>query len=78
MSEDKPKYSQVFADCPRDAFGRGVEEGIDWICRESVGRARGPEAYHAEVAYVRQQKKLAAAMARIAVLEELLKSATEK
>ena len=69
MTEDKPEYSQVFADCPRDAFARGVEEGIDWICQESVGRARGPEAYRAEVAYVRQQKKLAAAKARIAELE---------
>lgn len=70
--DDKPEYMPVFADCPQEAFARGVEAGIDWLCAQSSGRCSGPEAYRGEVARGRLTKKAAASEAKLARVKALV------
>jgi len=60
----KPEYSQQFAEPPREAYARGVQDGIDWVCAEAARRF-SPESYRAAVALERARKGLAEARAEL-------------
>jgi hypothetical protein len=65
----KPTYSSQFAETPFEAYKRGVDDGIAWVCNEAVRRAN-PEGYKAEIARNRLQQELAATRAALFRLQE--------
>lgn len=67
----KPEYSPQFAEPPSEAYDRGVNDGIMWVCNEARRRA-DPEGYKTAIALERNRRWLAEAKARIAQLEEQL------
>lgn len=67
----KPEYSPQFAEPPSEAYDRGVNDGIDWVCKEA-GRRANPEGYKMSVALERARKELAAAKSEVHRLEAAL------
>lgn len=64
----KPEYNQQFAEAPSEAYDRGVEDGISWVCNEAKRRS-SPEGFKMALALERHRRWLAEAKARIAQLE---------
>jgi len=60
----KPEYSPQFAEPPSEAYARGVNDGIAWVCNEASRRA-SPEGYKMAIANNRLGRSLADAVAEI-------------
>ena len=67
----KPEYNQQFAEAPSEAYARGVEDGISWVCNEAKRRS-SPEGYKMALALERNRRWLAEAKAEIAQLRDAL------